>query len=81
MLLHIGLIGRNMQRCAQFGCGGAKLALLFQNTAQLIVQHKPSSDMEKIAIRDGMLLMKQDGYLKVLDGLTTIEEVLRVAQI
>jgi type II secretory ATPase GspE/PulE/Tfp pilus assembly ATPase PilB-like protein len=28
-----------------------------------------------------MLLMKQDGYLKALDGITTIEEVLRVAQI
>ena len=24
--------------------------------------------------------MKQDGYLKVVDGVTTIEEVLRVAQ-
>jgi len=24
--------------------------------------------------------MKQDGYMKVLEGLTTIEEVLRVAQ-
>jgi len=25
--------------------------------------------------------MKQDGYLKVLDGITTIEEVLRVAEV
>jgi type II secretory ATPase GspE/PulE/Tfp pilus assembly ATPase PilB-like protein len=24
--------------------------------------------------------MKQDGYLKVLDGLTTVDEILRVAQ-
>jgi type II secretory ATPase GspE/PulE/Tfp pilus assembly ATPase PilB-like protein len=37
--------------------------------------------MEKIAMRDGMLLMKQDGYIKALEGVTTIEEVLRVAQI
>jgi type II secretory ATPase GspE/PulE/Tfp pilus assembly ATPase PilB-like protein len=29
---------------------------------------------------EGMITMKQDGYLKVLQGATTIEEVLRVAQ-
>ncbi len=29
---------------------------------------------------DGMITMMQDGYLKVLAGETTIEEVLRVAQ-
>jgi type II secretory ATPase GspE/PulE/Tfp pilus assembly ATPase PilB-like protein len=28
-----------------------------------------------------MILMKQDGYLKVLEGETTIEEVLRVADV
>jgi len=27
-----------------------------------------------------MITMKQDGILKVLDGITTIEEVLRVAE-
>jgi len=25
--------------------------------------------------------MKQDGYLKVLEGITTIEEILRVAEV
>ena len=36
--------------------------------------------MEKEAIAEGMITMKQDGYLKVLQGVTTVEEVLRVAQ-
>jgi len=27
-----------------------------------------------------MILMKQDGYLKALEGITTIEEVLRVSK-
>lgn len=49
--------------------------------AQLILSRKPASEMEKVAVKDGMLLMKQDGYIKALEGLTTIEEVLRVAQI
>jgi len=28
-----------------------------------------------------LLLMKQDGYIKTLEGITTIEEVLRVAEV
>jgi type IV pilus assembly protein PilB len=48
---------------------------------KMILERKPSQDMEKLAIQEGMFLMKQDGYMKVLDGITTIEEVLRVAQI
>lgn len=34
-----------------------------------------SSLIKKLAIKKGMLTMKQDGFLKVLDGITTIEEV------
>lgn len=49
--------------------------------ARLILERQPASEMEKLAVKDGMLLMKQDGYLKALEGVTTIEEVLRVAQI
>ena len=48
--------------------------------ASLILQHGDSGTIEKEAINEGMITMKQDGYLKVLAGVTTIEEVLRVAQ-
>ena len=48
--------------------------------AQHILKHSAASEIEKEARREGMITMKQDGYLKVLDGITTIEEVLRVAQ-
>lgn len=47
----------------------------------LIMKRAPESELEAVARKQGMLLMKQDGYLKVLDGLTTIEEVLRVAEV
>ena len=36
--------------------------------------------IETQAVSEGMITMKQDGYLKALEGLTSIEEVLRVAQ-
>ena len=37
-------------------------------------------DIESQATQQGMITMKQDGYLKALEGVTTLEEVLRVAQ-
>ena len=52
-----------------------------EEISNLILEQKPASQLEKVAIKNGMKLMKQDGYLKALNGVTTIEEVLRVAQI
>lgn len=52
-----------------------------EKIGRLVLEHKPASAVETQAVADGMLLMKQDGYLKALTGITTIEEVLRVAQI
>lgn len=51
-----------------------------QKIANLILQHADSGTIEKEAINEGMITMKQDGYMKVLHGITTVEEVLRVAQ-
>lgn len=48
---------------------------------KMIIQHSTSKDIEKQGRQEGLILMKQDGYLKALDGITTIEEVLRVAEI
>lgn len=51
-----------------------------EKIGRLILERAPASEIEKQAIEEGMITMKQDGYLKVLEGTTTIEEVLRVAQ-
>jgi type II secretory ATPase GspE/PulE/Tfp pilus assembly ATPase PilB-like protein len=51
-----------------------------EKIASLILQRADSGAIEKEAILEGMITMKQDGYLKVLQGVTTVEEVLRVAQ-
>ncbi|MCL4359657.1 GspE/PulE family protein [Patescibacteria group bacterium] len=48
--------------------------------SRLILTRATMSEIEKQAIAEGMITMKQDGYLKVLEGVTTLEEVLRVAQ-
>ena len=45
----------------------------------LIVRRATSAEIQHKAIEQGMITMRQDGYLKVLCGLTTLEEVNRVA--
>jgi type IV pilus assembly protein PilB len=45
----------------------------------LIIKHSTSGDIQRQAIAEGMISMRQDGYLKALQGLTTLDEVNRVA--
>ncbi|PIV10061.1 MAG: hypothetical protein COS49_02590, partial [Candidatus Portnoybacteria bacterium CG03_land_8_20_14_0_80_41_10] len=48
--------------------------------ADIILKEPSEREIIKEAERQGMITMKQDGILKVLAGVTTIEEVLRVAE-
>jgi len=53
-----------------------------EEIARMVIERKSSKDIEDVSIaKNGMLLMKQDGYIKTLEGITTIEEVLRVAEV
>lgn len=45
----------------------------------LIVKHSTSAEIQNMAMQQGMVTMRQDGYLKALQGMTTLEEVNRVA--
>ncbi|MBI5357452.1 type II/IV secretion system protein [Candidatus Saccharibacteria bacterium] len=46
---------------------------------QLILKHSTSSEIQRAAVEQGMVTMREDGYLKALAGMTTINEVNRVA--
>ncbi len=48
--------------------------------SKLILGRAPMAEIEKLAVAEGMITMKQDGYQKAIEGVTTLEEVLRVAQ-
>lgn len=56
-----------------------EVAEITEEIQQLIVKHATSSQIQKVAVAQGMIPMQVDGYLKALNGLTTIEEVNRVA--
>ena len=50
-----------------------------EDIQKLIVAHATSGDIMRVAKMKGAITMRQDGMLKALTGITTIEEVNRVA--
>ncbi len=50
-----------------------------EDMEKLLLNRSTTSEVQNQAQADGMLTMKQDGYFKVLSGMTTLEEVARVA--
>lgn len=53
-----------------------ELLVMNDQIESLAVSRRPASEIKEVAIKSGMLTMKQDGILKALEGLTTIGEVL-----
>jgi len=47
---------------------------------ELIFDARSSTDIREVAIAEGMTTLYQDGLLKATEGITTIEEVFRVAK-
>lgn len=76
--------GKGCSFCGNTGYVGRvgifEVLTITEPIAKLILQHASSGTLEEAAVSSGMITMKQDGYLKVLEGITTLEEVLRVAQ-
>lgn len=76
--------GKGCLLCSNTGYLGRvgifEVLVITEPIAKLILEHASSSSIEETAVSQGMITMKQDGYMKVLEGITTLEEVLRVAQ-
>jgi len=51
-----------------------------ENIEQLIVEKATSDEMERQARENGMVTMVEDGFYKVIGGVTTVDEVLRVTK-
>jgi len=53
--------------------------LIDDEMEKFILTSPPISALKEKAIKRGMTTMKEDGLVKVLEGITTLEEVERVA--
>ncbi len=76
--------GQGCQQCNSVGYAGRmgifEVLVVSDKIAKQILERATAQEIENSARAEGMITMKQDGYLKVLAGITTLEEVLRVAQ-
>ena len=71
-------------KCSPSGYKGRlgihELLEVTSDIAAAIAQKKPSQDIQDTAEKAGMILMWQDGFIKALQGITTLDEVLRVSK-
>lgn len=76
--------GEGCDYCGHSGFSGRigmfEVLPISEKIAKLILTRTDASGIENQAKEEGMITMKQDGYLKVLEGISTIDEILRVAQ-
>jgi type IV pilus assembly protein PilB len=76
--------GKGDQECGETGYYGRigifEVLPVSEKISRLILARAAASDIEKQAKEDGMITLKQDGYLKVLEGISSVDEILRVAQ-
>ena len=76
--------GKGDAECSNTGYKGRvgiyEVMPINEKISKLILEHSDASAIEKQSRENGMITMKQDGYLKAIEGVTSIEEVLRVAQ-
>jgi general secretion pathway protein E len=76
--------GKGCQDCLNTGYRGRtgifELMILNDSIKNLILKTSDSSSIKHKAVEHEMITLRQDGALKVLDGITTIEEVLRITQ-
>jgi type II secretory ATPase GspE/PulE/Tfp pilus assembly ATPase PilB-like protein len=75
---------KGCNKCGNTGFSGRialyEILLMTESLADIISKEPSESRILKEAKAQGMITMKQDGIIKVLQGITTIEEVLRVAE-
>jgi general secretion pathway protein E len=76
--------GRGCDNCRQTGYQGRtaiyEICGVTEPLRKLIMQKRDGSELKQCAIAEGMVTLRQDGWRRVEQGRTTIEEVVRVTQ-
>jgi type IV pilus assembly protein PilB len=75
--------GVGCRRCRNTGFSGRigvhELLIISDELRDVIVNNPSVAAIREVALRDGMITLRQDGFRKVREGITTIEEILHVA--
>jgi len=76
--------GKGCKACSQTGfrgrCGIYELLVIDDNIRELILKKSTAQIIRDQARKAGMATLREDGWDKVIKGITTVEEILRVTQ-
>ncbi len=76
--------GQGCDNCRQTGYRGRmaiyEICVVTEPLRRLVIRKATGSEMKQRAILDGMTTLRQDGWRRVAQGMTTVEEVVRVTQ-
>ena len=76
--------GKGCEQCRQTGYQGRaaiyEICLVTEPLRKLIMQKRDGGELKQCAIAEGMETLRQDGWRRVAQAKTTIEEVVRVTQ-
>jgi general secretion pathway protein E len=76
--------GKGCDECRGTGYRGRmgiyELFPITEDARSLILKRAPTRDIRRYAIDGGMVTLRMDGWARACEGLTTVEEVLRVTQ-
>ncbi len=79
------LRGAGCRKCRGTGYFGRtgmfELMTVTEAVQKKIAQRSATDDIEKVAVKEGLRTLREDGWLNVRRGVTTIEEVLRTTKI
>ncbi|MDI9433611.1 MAG: type II secretion system ATPase GspE [Planctomycetes bacterium] len=77
-------VGEGCSRCFQTGYRGRtgiyEVMLIDEATQEMIYRQETAGQIKRLAVQAGMQTLRMDGARKVLAGITTASEVLRVTQ-
>lgn len=76
--------GKGCPACSNTGYRGRtgtyEMLIMSEAIRQLIMKKSDSATVGRQAVEEGMKTLREDGARKVIDGITTLEEVVRVTQ-
>ncbi|RMF70586.1 MAG: type II/IV secretion system protein, partial [Calditrichaeota bacterium] len=76
--------GRGCETCKHTGYFGRtaiyEIMLVDDEIRDHIVRKSPTNRLRELAVKKGMITLRQDGIEKIRMGITTLDEVLRVSQ-
>ena len=76
--------GKGCENCRQTGYQGRtaiyEICVVTEPLRKMIMRKRDGGELKQSAISEGMVTLRQDGWRRVAQGRTTIEEVVRVTQ-